>query len=176
MKDLSKEVQEVFDSIETARPVYKLSVRSGWRGDEIRLERVSKHSVKSESFLSDTVMQNTEFAVDFENGVIGKELDKNVYTKIKNEMLSSIVSFVHGHYPSKNPKLTVFYKWFKNLSDRYNSTTSSLDHDEKNRLEDLLFNVYKYIKTSCDTREHRQNCIKILEFIKNKYDNQVEIR
>jgi hypothetical protein len=172
MSSLVKEIQEVFDSIEVAQPVYSISARIGYGGGEIRFNRIANHQCRSDSLLKNAVLCCTEFPVDFKNGSIDKFFYKDAArAEIINEIVDSLTNFIGNNHPSKNPKLTKLYKWFKNLSRNYNSATSVLDSEDKDRLEDLLFNTYKYMKTSCDTNkpEHRQNGINVLTFIKSAY-------
>jgi hypothetical protein len=169
---LEKEVDNVFTSV-TPRPlVFDIKLDSGWRGDNITLRPKGKHSHNSDSFIAESVVKNVEYTSDFENGINKPRLERKTYNRIRSEMLSEILSFVFKNCGSQNPRLTSFYKWYKLLDDKYIHLYESIVGMD--RIEDMLFSMYKYIKTDCDTSAKKENAIKVLQLIMHKHKDLLE--
>lgn len=176
MSQMRDEIKNIFETVEPRPLRYKLNVSSGWRGTEIRLKPTENHKAETESFLANKVLNNIDFHINLGAGTTEKSLNRRVYRAVQHDMFTDITDFIMRNHRSKNVRLTSFYKWFKYLFSRYDHAVNNLDEVAKNRLEDLLFNVYKYIYTDCNTREHKQNCIGVLEFIKNSYEGSIEVK
>lgn len=170
MSQLTQEIQEIFGSVVSKRPIYKLTKSSGWRGDSVSFKNTTSSTSTSESFLKNEVMGKINYDIDFNTGTVTKKLDSSIDRRIRSEMLENLIKFICQFSSSSNPKLTTFYKWYKAVGGRYEYIMNNLPDAEADKLEDLFFNVWKFTKTSCNTSDQRKNAIKILEFINAKYE------
>jgi hypothetical protein len=168
---LVKEVQEVFQHVVPRPLVFQVKTSDSWRGPEIRLQNTGKHRCNSSSFIKDHVVSGVSYKANFLKGENKAVLEKRAYDRVRDDMMSDIVSFVFQNCGSANPRLTNFYKWYNLLSKSYRSLE---DYEEFDRLEDTMFAVYKYISTDCDTKDKKQNLIKVLELYMHKNDKLLE--
>lgn len=174
MSQLTQEIQEVFDSIVPKKPIYSIKISSGWGGDVIKFNNKTSSTLTSNSFLKDDVVGETRYRVDYNTGVVSKTLDNSANRRIRDDMLQVLINFICRYSGSSNPKLTTLYKWYKAVGGRYEHILNNLPEVEAVKFEDLLFNVWKFTQTSCNTGKQRENAIKILEFINAKYKTQLK--
>ena len=170
MSQIMQEISRVIDSIVLKKPIYKIKLENGYWGQNIRFKCTSANTTNCDSFISEEVAQHVVYTVDFNSGTVKANLGDNLLCNVKDEMKESLIRFILHHSGSKNPKLTTLYKWYYKLNGRHSTVMGKLNKDEKVTLEDLLFNVWKYTETACGTTASSNNGIKILEFIKAKYE------
>ena len=174
MSQLTEEIDRVVKSIIPRQPIYKLALNQTWRGPSISFKCMSVTTNESDSFITRIVMDDLDTSVDFTTGRVYVTPNRYLQDSVKSTMRDSLASFIYRHSDSKNPKLTTLYRWYYKLHKRYSTAMRELNEGEKAALEDLLFNVWKYTETKCNTASELENGMKILEFVKAKYETQLK--
>lgn len=172
MSQLKEEINSVVDAIIPKQPIYSVKIENNWRGKNIKLTCTNKAIVNSNSFISTLVKHQVVQRINFTTGVVTKHVRADALRDIRDKMTTEIKHFIVKYSNSCNPKLTALYKWYHKLNTAYFRILTELGDDEAIKLDDILFNIWKYIRSdTVDTK----NCIKILKFIKTKYEPKLEI-
>lgn len=167
MSIIAQEVEKVLSCIVPPKAVFKLS--SGYSVNSIKIENLSTHSCDSTSVLKDLVIKNIEFnlnMVERKYEVKQKSDLKALRNSVIYGVREKITDFIVRRHPSQNPRLTSLFQWFDRCVN-----VSTVDRFEG--LEEMVFHTWSYIVSDkMLEKTHRENALKILEFIKTKFEAQ----